>query len=350
MSHKKSGLNPAPTEPAQEETAKDNLNTKHLKCQSQKQKVISFPSGNQLPKEPPADLGNCAGIGNQDYITAIKSLTATELKETFPRTYKSWDNMKQRKKEGKIIHKEFDKFKDFLRHVGPCENKKYTLDRIDNSDPEYAPGKVEWRDKYAQNSNKSNNIYLTHDDGRKLTVAQWACITGTKSSTLYRRRTDGWSDMEIITGKRNKQPTNPFPYKNRKEWELHYLKKVGLGYKKDRLSFLNEESLRIIEPLKNKAIELSYDIAKLEIAEPDDKNLTYLREELHKVNSNYEAFIQAYTETSQQLEYNEKMEIYLRKFSDNSKLMRIELANYEHIYPRPKYTINQPDSAIQQPT
>ena len=64
--------------------------------------------------------------------------------------------MKQRKKRGAIISIEFNKFRNFLMHLGPGEDKNYTLDRINNDDPEYAPGKVKWRDKYAQNNNKGN--------------------------------------------------------------------------------------------------------------------------------------------------------------------------------------------------
>ena len=57
-----------------------------------------------------------------------------------------------------VVHPEFKNFKSFLLHVGPMPTKNATLDRINNSDPEYAPGKVRWADKITQNNNKSDTL------------------------------------------------------------------------------------------------------------------------------------------------------------------------------------------------
>lgn len=133
------------------------------------------------------------------HILDIEKLTLTELRMKYTLTYSSWKNMKSRKKDGYIIAQEFNTFKDFLSIMGPRTSAHYTLDRIDNDDNEYAPNKVEWRDKYAQNSNKGNNIRLFYQN-EYLTIAQWASKTGQNPSTLYKRYKRGWADKEVILG------------------------------------------------------------------------------------------------------------------------------------------------------
>ena len=77
-------------------------------------------------------------------------------------------NMKSRRKtRGASVNPDFEDFPSFLRLVGPMPTKKATLDRIDNNDPEYAPGKVAWADKRTQNSNKGDTLIyrdpVTHE-------------------------------------------------------------------------------------------------------------------------------------------------------------------------------------------
>src|SRR3546814_4368369 len=88
-----------------------------------------------------------------------------QLSAKYQPTYSSWRNMKQRVKVGAVIHPDFLLFASFLKIVGPRPSKAHTLDRLDNSDPEYAPGKVKWRDKFAQANNKSTNVTLTDNNG-----------------------------------------------------------------------------------------------------------------------------------------------------------------------------------------
>ena len=71
-------------------------------------------------------------------------------------------NMLQRVKTcGAVVHPAFRSFPDFLRLVGPKPTSRATLDRIDNHDPEYAPGKVRWADKTTQNRNKGDSLIFT---------------------------------------------------------------------------------------------------------------------------------------------------------------------------------------------
>lgn len=142
-----------------------------------------------------------------EYLNDIKTMTATQLGKKYMLTYDSWKNMKQRcKKEGYILDIRFDMFADFLKHMGPRTNKKYTIDRIDSGNPNYSPENCRWADKYTQNQNKSNNVLLTMNDETH-PVSVWASKTQQKADTLYKRIAKGWTDEEVITGVKQASPS-----------------------------------------------------------------------------------------------------------------------------------------------
>lgn len=135
-----------------------------------------------------------------EYLNDIQTMTATQLSNKYKLTYGSWKNMKQRcKTDGYILDIRFDKFADFLMHMGPRTNKKFTLDRIDSGNSNYGPGLCRWADKHTQNQNKSNNVLLTMN-GETHTVSVWANKTHQNADTLYKRIAKGWSDEEVIKG------------------------------------------------------------------------------------------------------------------------------------------------------
>src|SRR5688500_2188121 len=108
---------------------------------------------NPKGKEPPDVLTDCA------------NLNATALRQKYALTYCSWRNMKGRRKtHGAVIAPQFETFAGFLAIVGPRPAKNFTLDRLDNANPEYGPGLVEWRSIEAQNSNKGDTVFLTDSD------------------------------------------------------------------------------------------------------------------------------------------------------------------------------------------
>src|SRR5690242_7798856 len=89
----------------------------------------------------------------------LQNLSANALRKRWPREANSHRNMLQRgPTQGRVIHPAFRNFRDFLLHVGPKPSRGATLDRIDNTDPEYGPGKVRWADKRTQNSNKGDTL------------------------------------------------------------------------------------------------------------------------------------------------------------------------------------------------
>jgi hypothetical protein len=127
-----------------------------------------------------------------------------ELRALYKSEATAHRNMKGRAtSKGAVIHPEFHKFEDFLRHVGPCPANRATVDRINNSDPEYAPGKVRWADKRTQNGNKGDTLLFYYSrTGDSYTTSRLAKLQKVTASTIRSRHQRGWSDDEIIEGRR----------------------------------------------------------------------------------------------------------------------------------------------------
>jgi hypothetical protein len=155
-----------------------------------------------MPKEP-------------QHVTDARTLLPTALADKYQMTYSAWKHAKARAKPKGHWSPEFDRFADFLCHVGPRRHRHQSLDRLDNDNPVYAPGLVRWRSKREQANNRSTTIRLTHD-GKTLPLSEWARRTDQPPDTMRRRRRLGWSDAEIITGVRGtdgptEQPPAPRP-------------------------------------------------------------------------------------------------------------------------------------------
>ena len=83
------------------------------------------------------------------------------------------------------------------------------MDRINNDDREYGPGKVRWADKRTQNNNKGDTILFHLPDGSTITASRLAKLQGVSTSTIRKRTARGWSDNEIIAGKRSALAASP---------------------------------------------------------------------------------------------------------------------------------------------
>jgi hypothetical protein len=163
--------------------------------------LVAFISN--YPKTCPASEKTLAS-SKDGVIADCECLTPMELRRRYPGEASSHRNMLSRQRaRGAIIHRAFREFASFLRHVGPKPTKHSTLDRIDNTDPEYAPGKVRWADKRTQNSNKGDSLTF-HDrhSGEVFTTSRLARLQGVSQSTIRKRHERGWSDLEIIEGAR----------------------------------------------------------------------------------------------------------------------------------------------------
>lgn len=75
--------------------------------------------------------------------------------------------------------------------------KGHSVDRIDVNG-NYEPGNVRWASNKVQAYNKRNNVIVSG-----MTLDEIEKITGLKRRTIYMRKRRGWSDEEIINGKRS---------------------------------------------------------------------------------------------------------------------------------------------------
>lgn len=205
---------------------------------------------------------SCHPVNDDQIRHDIEALSATGLSKKYPLTYNSWRNMKQRAHKGAIIHKRYQEFSAFLLDIGPRPNKDYSLDRIDTTNPTYGPGLCRWADQRQQSNNRGNSIYLTYK-GECLPLTVWADRTNQKADTLRARKRNGWTDAEIITGKRVKlKPSlkhddipNGFKWpgskKNQLDWELKYQKHLSYydrnERKPDRLTYAIQQTREIYD-------------------------------------------------------------------------------------------------------
>ncbi|BAT57544.1 hypothetical protein GJW-30_1_00050 [Variibacter gotjawalensis] len=133
----------------------------------------------------------------------IQNAPAMKLRDRFVAEANSHRNMLARAaKQGKMVHLSIIEFREFLMRIGPMPSAGMTLDRIDNCDPEYAPGKIRWADKKVQNNNKSDTQTYTISSGLTYTTSQLAELHSVSTDAIRKRRAQGWTNDEIFLGKR----------------------------------------------------------------------------------------------------------------------------------------------------
>jgi hypothetical protein len=140
-------------------------------------------------------------------LADLDNLRIMQLRKKYRGEAISHSNMLARtKSKDAKVHPDFHAFRDFLRYVGPKSTPKASLDRIDNNDPEYAPGKVRWADRKTQNNNKGDSLsFHCRNTGRHYTASQLAKKQEVTPTAIRNRRRHGWTDAEIISGHRRDQ-------------------------------------------------------------------------------------------------------------------------------------------------
>jgi hypothetical protein len=135
-----------------------------------------------------------------------KTLRKTELRKKYHAEAIAHRNMLARSKPH--VSAQFRKFPEFLFEVGPKRFPRATLDRIDNTDPEYAPGKVRWADAHTQSNNRGVSRLFDDLDGNQYTVSELAKRQGVSPNTIHQRLRRGWSYAEIVEGYRSPPKSN----------------------------------------------------------------------------------------------------------------------------------------------
>lgn len=115
-------------------------------------------------------------------------------------TYSSWTEMVRRCTNPRCInYREYGgrgiqvcerwvAFENFLADMGE-RPAGTTIDRIDN-EGNYEPGNCRWATRSQQDSNRRDNVKVTHD-GKTLTLMEWAKRYSLKYSTLQQRHSLG---------------------------------------------------------------------------------------------------------------------------------------------------------------
>lgn len=163
-----------------------------------KKALLDVESSSSCSYKYPEEL-----TGTEAPIVGGRGQLRFPLKKNYPSEWDSFRNMKQRVKyAGGEVHPAFGSFQSFLEVMGEKPDSQATLDRIDPTDPEYAPNKVRWASKKVQANNRTNTIYLDFDGVRR-PLTDWASRTHTNPDTLRRRYERGWTHKEAITGERD---------------------------------------------------------------------------------------------------------------------------------------------------
>lgn len=146
---------------------------------------------------------SCGCYGRARAIEATKTHGMTNS-----RTYKSWDQMRQRCHNSKHhafhnyggrgigICKEWDDFLVFLRDMGERPEGR-SLDRVDNLRG-YSPDNCKWSTSKEQNSNTRRTRVITYNN-ESLSLSGWASRLGTKCATINARIRNGWKLEDAIT-------------------------------------------------------------------------------------------------------------------------------------------------------
>ncbi len=183
----------------------------------------------------------------------------------------------------------FEEFLDFLEHFGPRPEKDSSIDRIDHAGS-YSPENVRWASKKTQARNRSNTVFIPYKGVTK-PLTEWAEINGVNPEVYRSRRKSGWSNEEIIEGKRSdryEKTSSPVSLQkcwNYTPWPAKHREFLEGLYQEHKQ--VNEHRLAFMERYSSKWMnEFSDHIERL--VGPDDHTATNLQQmEIERLTLGY---------------------------------------------------------------
>lgn len=180
---------------------------------------------------------NCLQSGNTKscgcFATEVTIARSVKHEMRNNRVYHIWIGMKQRclnpfdpsysryGERGITIYEEwindFLAFYNYVANLPHFGEKGYSLDRIDNNKG-YVPDNLRWSTSKAQCRNRRTNFFVEYD-GKKMTLAEAAELSGIKYITLWSRYSRGWRGEDLFKPVKQANPAyQPFDSTKLQSW------------------------------------------------------------------------------------------------------------------------------------
>lgn len=129
--------------------------------------------------------------------------------QCYSREYRSWDHMKSRCYNKNVpAYKNYggrgitvckrwkDNFINFYADMGPSNG--LTLERVDNNGV-YEPKNCIWTSRKNQQRNTRKTLFIKYKDGRLLSMAEAAEVSGINYQSLIYRYRNGWRGEKLFS-------------------------------------------------------------------------------------------------------------------------------------------------------
>lgn len=159
----------------------------------------------------------------KEFLRDIETLSTPALKKKYKLSADAHRTFTKRaRQQGLEVDQDCADFRRFLVVMGgPRLSRKYSVDRIENNRG-YVRGNVRWANHMTQTHNRSNSRKIDFN-GEFVPIKAAAARLRVSADVVYKRRAAGWTDAEIIAGKRRGTPKHEGVWPQGKEDQFEAL-------------------------------------------------------------------------------------------------------------------------------